>query len=337
MKNSSFRLLATWVALVVLLPACQDESVLFDGPGLVDRFGPLTVNKDLIADRSTVDFSAGQTVVFCATFNKNIDFILRITGDESGAVKIIEGFGKELNAENATWTGKTTELPLFRAETCSVELIIPEDETLNQRTSVEIVGTKIYEGALFADFEEDPGSDIFFGNFEFEFTNNTGRISDGKAAQGDYYYYLEGTDNVNPDNYFVGLIDIKASLVGETYIPVPTTAPEELYFNCFMLADGGPHGIAVIQFITDSNDSGAFEDGEDEVFQLDGDFPLNWEGWRHINHTMAEVNMTEEQIRKLVAIRLLLISNQDTQPAPPLPVDYGVDFLTFTAGKPLEL
>ena len=104
-----------------------------------------------------------------------------------------------------------------------------------------------------------------------------------------------------------------------------------------MFADGGPHGIAVIQFVYDSNDSGAFEDGQDQTFQIDGDYPLGFEGWRHINHTMADIGMTEEEVSKIVAIRALLISDLNSQPDPPLQVDFGLDFLTFTSGGPLEL
>ena len=209
-------------------------------------------------------------------------------------------------------------------------------------TEVEVISTKIYEGSLFTDFEEDLGGNIFVGNFEFEFTPNTGRQNDIISAEGEYYYLFEGTDNVVP-NFFVGLVDIKSAVTGETYAPLPTTVPEDLYFNCFMYHDLSPHGIAVIQFVVDSNDSGDFEDGQDETFQLPGDFPLSWDGWQHINHPMSEVlngasdPITQEKLEKLVAIRLLLISNMNAQPNPPLQVTYGIDFMTFTQGGPLEL
>ena len=123
--------------------------------------------------------------------------------------------------------------------------------------------------------------------FEFEFTNRTGRRNDPDPTvpgSGDWYYFFEGNDNVVP-NFFVGLIDVKSSITGNTYAPIPTTVPEELYFNCFMWHDASLYGIAVIQFAYDSNDSGEFEDGQDQTFQIEGDYPLNWTGWRHIYHT----------------------------------------------------
>jgi hypothetical protein len=334
MKNKIFFPLFLLAALL-FAPGCDHDTDTFDGPNLVDRFGEFSLIEGLQISQPTVDFSSGETVFFTAKFNKRINFQVFITGSESGAVKLIEGFDSELNAGNATWSGGTTDLPLFRDEMCSVELLIPEADSLSFTGEVEVLGTKVYEGSLFTDFEEDPVDDILFGNFEFELTANTGRTNDGKAAQGDWYYYFEGTDNVVP-NFFTGLIDIKASITGETYAPLPTTVPEDLFFNCFVLSDAGPHGIAVIQIIYDSNDSGEFEDGQDAAFPI-GDLNLNWVGWRHISVNLAEIGMTEEQVSKIVAVRALLISDMNSQPSPPLQVGYGLDFITFTAGGPLEL
>ena len=70
---------------------------------------------------------------------------------------------------------------------------------------------------------------------------------------------------------------------------------------------------------------------------MSGDFPIDFDGWKHIHHTMEELGMSEEQLSQLVAIQILLISNENAQPNPPLPVRFGIDFLTFTKDKPLEL
>lgn len=320
----------------LLLPGCSHDTDTFDGPNLVERFGEFQVLDEFASSRNSVDFAAGETVTFTARFNKRVNFIVRITGLESGAVKEISGFDSELNETNALWEGGTSVLPFFREEVCSVELLVPEEDLVSDDLEVEILARKVYDATLITDFETDPLDNIVFGNFEFELTNNTGRRNDGNAAEGDWYYYFEGTDDV-VSNFFVGLIDIKASIVGETYFPVPTSVPEDLYFNAFIQADGGLHGIAVIQFIYDSNDSGEFEDGVDASFQIEGDYPLNWVGWRHFHHPMSDVGMTPDQLSKIVAVRLLLISDMNSQPSPPLQVDYGIDFLNFTAGGPLKL
>jgi hypothetical protein len=322
--------------VLIFQTACKRDIDSFDGPSLIDRFGEFVNNDSLSVNRTEVDFSAGETVIFTAEFNKNVEWQIIITGTESGAVKRITGFDRFINDENATWTGGTTDLPFFKNEVCTVELRVPEEVDFLQTAEVQITGTKIYPGNVFADFEAVPGSNIEVGNFEFEFTNQIGRQNTLPAAQGDYYYFLEGTDNVVP-NFFVGLINIKSSITGQTYAPLPTTVPNQLYFNCFLYHDGSPNGIAVIQFAFDSNNSGAFEDGQDQTFQLEGDFPLNWTGWRHIHHPMSALGMTQEQLQKIVSIRVLLMSDLNNQPSPPQPVRFGIDYLTFTQGGRLEL
>lgn len=336
MHYKSFSLLLLLAPLLLLTWACNHDTDEFDGPNLVDRFGAFTVVDSLSLSRQTVDFSAGETVELNATFNKRINWVAVITGMESGAVKVIEGFDNTVNGGNATWEGGTTILPLFKEENSSVQLIIPEEDSLTMTKMVEVVSSKVYEGSVFTDFETEPGADIFLGNFEFELSGESGRKNTLPAAQGDWYYFFDGNDNVVP-NFFVGLIDIKSTITGSTYAPVPTAIPEELYFNAFLYADGGPHGIAVIQFIFDTNDNGLFDDGTDQTFQVDGDYPLGWEGWQHIHHPMSDVGMTEAQLSKIVAIRALLISDMNAQPTPSVPVRFGIDFMTFTEGGPLEL
>lgn len=317
--------------------SCEHETDPPDGPNLVDRFGPFEVVAPLTVNTSNVDFSAGENVVFSAQFNKNIDWVITITGSESGAVRIIEGFDRFINAENATWNGNTTELPFFKNELCNVELTVPEEPDYIDSAEVEIIGTRVYPGTVFWDFEEDAGSDIFVGNFEFELTPNTARQSENPVpAQGDFFWLMEGTDDVVP-NFFCGLVRLDATINGTTYIELPTLIPENLYFNFFLYNDGRPYGIAVIQFAFDSNDSGAYEDGVDALYQLEGDFPLDFEGWRQFSHTMADVNMTPTELEKIVAIRVLLISDLNSQPNPQEQVQFGIDYMTFTQGSPLAL
>ncbi|MEX1189534.1 MAG: hypothetical protein WED33_09770 [Bacteroidia bacterium] len=335
MKKSIYYIISS-LAIILIISSCDHKTDIYDGPNLIDRFGEFIVIDSLSQSRTTVDFSTGEDVVFTAKFNKNIDWIIEITGTESGAKKIIEGFNKDIDASNAKWTGGTTELPFFKNEICSVRLTVPEEPDFVDSAFVEITGTKIYEGTLFTDFEAEPGQNIDLGNFEFELTPNSGRKMDGLAAQGETYYLLEGTDNV-VSNFFVGLININSTIAGSTYAPLPTYVPEDLFFNCFIYSDGGPHGIAVIQFVFDTNDNGQFDDGVDQTFQIEGDFPLNWVGWRHIKHSMADVNISQAQLEKLVSIRVLLISDKNAKPTPPLQVDFGIDYMIFTQGAPLEL
>ncbi len=337
MKKIKFLYLFFIFLLVFGINGCSHDKDTFDGPSLVDRFGPFTSLSDLTVSQPTVDFAAGETVFFSAEFNKNVAWVLEITGSVSGSVKRIEGFSNTLDASNATWNGGTTELPLFRSEVCNVVLTIPEETNFLGTTTVETLSERVYEGLEFSGFEEDLGPDAFVGNFEFEFTAQTGR-QDDFPAQGDYYYRLEGTDS-NLPNFFVGLIDLKAEITGNGSFIFPTTVPEELFFNCFILSDGGPHGLAIIEFFIDGNGTGTYElDQDTQTFRDPVDINLaTFEGWRQFSYPMSVTGMSQEDLEKVVAVRLLLISDMNSQPNPPLQVDYGIDFIIFTEGGPLEL
>lgn len=329
MKNYLISLLL----LASVMMACQHQTDEFDGPYLIDRFGEFQLKETLVASTNTVDFSANEKVYFTASFSKRIEWVLRITGKESGAVKLIEGFDNELNQANSTWNGSTTSLPLFRAEACEVSLIIPEEDSLTISIDIATTGTKSYGGSLITDFESDPGSDIFIGNFEFDFSARTGIQDDITAAEGTRYFLLEGTNKVLVQNAFVGLIRIFPGITGNTYFQLPTTIPEDLFFNFFLWEDGTPGTIAVFQFFTDTNDDGQFSDGIDQSFQLQPDVNVEDGGWRHVYPTMDQTGMSEAQLSKVVAIQILLISiaGPDTE------TRFGLDYLTFTKDQPLEL
>ncbi|MCI4670308.1 MAG: hypothetical protein MRZ79_19380 [Bacteroidia bacterium] len=328
--------LAALILLVALfLASCQHDTDVFDGPSLNDRFGEFELRDSLEASQPSVDFSTGETVFFTASFSKRIAWVLRITGKESGAVKLIEGFENELNTDNSLWNGTTTELPLFRLEDCLVELIIPEEDSLTLTTEVSLTGNRVYEGNLVTDFEENLGSRLFFGNFEFELTGETGIRNDIPAGQGENFFFFEGTDNVVA-NFFTGLIRIFPES-GQTYFNLPTTVPENAYFNFFLYGDLTPHTIAVVQLFTDTNGNGRFDDGADRSFQLSGDFPVDFEGWKQVSFTMEDIGMSEQEASELVGIQVLLISNMNAQPNPPTAVRFGIDYLVFTANQPLQL
>ncbi len=320
--------------------SCEHDEEL-EGPNLIDRFGPFTNLVSLTASRDSVDFANGENVQFTAEFNKNVSWIITITGDESGAVQRIEGLSAVVEA---TWNGRVTELPFFKTEPCSVTLTVPEEGDFTDSTSVVVKSGRIYPGYLLADFEQADPANVIVRNFEFELDNVSGRSTLVPAVQGDFSLLLQGTDGSNP-NFFVGLVEISSAITGTTYLEPPTTVPSSLYFNFFLYNDGRPHGICVIQFAFDSNDNGVFDDGIDATFQVPGDFPLNFTGIRKFSHPMTDVktggengtSITQAQLQKIVAVRVLLISNMNDQPSPPLPVQFGIDYMIFTQGAPLAL
>lgn len=329
---------AVALALFVGLVATGCDHVTdSEGPNLTDRFGDFFVVDSLTASRAEVDFAASETVVFTAQFNKQVEWVLEITGDSSGAVKRLEGFSNELSEENAVWNGGTTDLPLFKREPITASLRIIDEDTDTLRTSLEVLEPRTYDAAVIADFEQ-PSSSIMLGNFEFEFDlSATGRSAEVPPAQGDFFYLLRSTGGpVVADPFFIGLISINASITGETYFPVPSTVPEDLFFNAFLYSFGTPNTIAVVQVAVDTNGSGAYEDGQDSTYPII-DQPVDWEGWRAFSIPLSMTEITQAETDQIVAVRVLLISDNNGQPSPPLPVDFGIDYLNFTAGGPLQL
>ncbi|MEL6671303.1 MAG: hypothetical protein AAFR61_03900 [Bacteroidota bacterium] len=319
--------------MVMLFMACNHQTDEFDGPDLIDRFGEFEIKETLTASAPTVDFSASEKVHFNAQFSKRIEWVLKITGKNSGAVKLIEGFDNQLNQDNSTWDGSTSQLPLFRAEPCDVSLIIPEEDSLTVSIEINSAGTKVYNANLITDFETDPGSSIFLGNFEFDFSPRTGIQDDIVAAQGEKYYLMEGTNVVLEPNAFVGLIRIFPSIQNQTYFTVPTTIPEDLYFNFFLWEDGTPGTIAVFQFFTDTNDDGEFTDGVDKSYQIEGDIQIEDGGWRHVFPTMAQTGIPEAEVDRIVALQVLLISIAGSTTE----TRFGLDYLAFTKDQELQL
>ncbi len=326
------------MGLILSIAACNHETEPFDGPSLVDRFGPFEVTQPISINTESVDFAAGETVIVSGEFNKNIDWIIKIEGLESGAIKLISGFDRFIGEGNAEWEGGTTSLPFFRAEPCRLTISVPEEPEYGDTLFVETLSTKVYPGNLVTGFEQVVGNCVQVNDFEFELTQS-GRVNDEVAGEGEYFFRLRGTDNAvagSPtNNFFVGLGTILPCVNGLTYFEVPTTIPENLYFNFHLLGYGSPYTRCVIAVFEDSNNNGVFDDGVDGGGEYEVD--VNYTGWRLQSFSMAEIGAPSEALERIVAIRVILISLNNLQPTPREQVSFGTDFITFTQGGPLRL
>lgn len=311
-------------------------------------FVPFEVIEPLRASQATVDFAAGERVTFTAQFNMQVDWTLEIIGQESGAIKRIRGFSSELTESNASWLGGTTELPLFKGETVAATLLL-DGAPLPDSPPVQVLVTtpRIYPGLVVADFEGGDEIEVF--NPEFEFTDvgirGAGDVNMVVPAQGDQYFLLRGRDSI-VTNFFVGLVTILPP--GGGTFEVPTNIAAELYFNCFLYGFGSPYTIAVVEVVVDGNGTGAYEEIGDTIIPLGGDveFPnvgvLDYNGWRAYSEPADSFGafgfgITDAQTQQIVAVRVVLLSDEEEQPTPPEPVGFGIDYITFTAGGPLEL
>lgn len=298
---------------------------------------PFAVIDPLMASRATVDFAAGERVTFTAQFNMQVDWRLEIVGQESGAIKRIRGFSSELTEANASWLGGTTTLPLFRSEPVEATLTILNEDTETQHANLNVITPRVYGGEVVTGFEADDNANVVVRNFEFELDFASGLSMEVPAGEGDTFLLLRGTDSAsNPatNNFFVGLAELTPS-TADGYFDVPTTAPEELYINAFLYNFGSAFTIVVLDIAVDTNGNGSF-DPEDATFGS-GDIRLEEPGWSPFSRSLADFGLTAEQVQQIVAIRPILISDNVAQTNPRQPVDFGIDYITFTAGGPLEL
>ncbi|MEM8558864.1 MAG: hypothetical protein AAGG50_13680 [Bacteroidota bacterium] len=327
------------------LPGCDSTSDDVDGPLITDLFGPFFFVENFAVSRPAADFTAGDVVTFEAEFSKQINWTVELTGQESGAVARVEGFSRALNSRNARWDGRASSFPFFRNETVDVALLIDDPEAETQRSTLDVTGAFVYnQGIEITSFEEDDATRSILRNFEFELTDNSGFNSvDAPVAEGERFFLLRGTDNAtNPatNNFFVGLAEILPSTELD-YFEIPTTIPEDLFFNAALYNFGSEFTIVILEVVVDTNGNGEFNPG-DAIFSS-GDIrfedfeDFEGPGWYLFSRSLAEFGLSEEQVQQIVAIRPVLISDNTVQPNPRVPVDFGIDYLTFTDGGPFEL
>ncbi len=243
--------------------SCERDTSI-EGPMLSDLYGEFKILEELKVNKSTVDFSKGEKAIFTARFSAITDWQLTITGKNSGAVKIIQGKSRVLDASNATWDGSTTYFPIFKEEDCEVELFVDRDSSF-YKTSITVTGTKVNEGLLIADFESgmNPQWNVFKqsgANMSFAIKN------DIPAAQGDYYYDMGGA--VTWD-WLIGMIEFPASAYGSPQFNLSDN-PDKVYFNVILyLPEGITNAIVLFQFREDEDKDGNFDDASEDMYSLE--------------------------------------------------------------------
>lgn len=273
MKKNIFSLL---ICLTIIIFSCKRDNSKFEGPDLNDLYGTFSVSEPFSANRDSVNFAANELVVFSASFTTMIDWKISIKGLNSGAVKIITGKSKLIDAGNSLWNGSTTEFPLFKAEKCAVELtFLTEPDTL--RDTIKILQPKLNQGFKIADFET--GMVTGWTTFIQSGANmNFGVATTSPVPQGNKFYNMAGT--VNWD-WLIGLIEFPASAYGAPRFPLNTNA-QNVYFNVLVWGEPGlTNALLLFQFREDDNGNGIFESASEDEY--DYQLSINWTGWKLIS------------------------------------------------------
>jgi len=317
-------------SLAVILTSCRKEEMnQMDGPNLNDIYGEFGILSDLEASQTNVDFAAGEQVYFSCQLAKISEWKLQITGQSSGAVKIISGISKSLDQETAFWDGSTTEFPVFTSEVCEVQLTFEgEPDTLN--TTVTVSQPKVNEGFVIADFESGwmTGWTTFIQsgqNMDFNIK------SDGTAPQSSSYYNMQGL--VNWD-WLVGLVDFKAQAYGDYTLPL-TSNGDNLYFNALLYGEAGlPNSRVLFRFDEDDDEDGAFEENSEDQYGIE--YIIDWEGWRLVSIKYSDLegngngggNHNPDRLNKVSVLHLANPSSGFAKS--------GIDYLIFTENGPLN-
>jgi len=315
--------------MVTIIGCRKEEITQTDGPDLFDIYGEFDIVTTLAASQTNVDFAAGQTVFFTCEMTKLTDWTLSITGQSSGANKIISGTSKVLDQSNATWDGSTTNFPMFRGEVCDVMLTFAgETDTLT--TTVTVDQPKVNNGFIVADFETgwNGGWSTFVqsgGNMDFNIK------TDGTAPEGFGHYNMQGL--VDWD-WLTGLIDFNASAYGVTTLPLSDNG-DALYFNALVYGEVGlPNSRVLFRFDEDENEDGSFNAGSED--QLTHEIIIDWEGWRLISIRYSDLNNSgsgggnynPDKLNKVSVLHLADPSSGFAKSA--------IDYLIFTENAPLN-
>jgi hypothetical protein len=333
MKNSA--IIGILGLVLVTVVSCERNEDDFQGPFLDNIFGPFSVLEDFDVSNRNVDFESGETTTFTAIFSKQVDWELHITGQTTGAHKVIEGFSSELNAGNARWNGTTTNVPLFAAEQCAVELRIPSDSTIIYDT-LTVASLRMIEGLVVADFESGVNSswNIFAqSGADMSFFIN----DDVPSAQGSMYYDMGGA--VTWD-YLIGLIEFPASEHGSPTFDL-SNDPTQVYFNVMLyLPEGISNEIVLFQFREDDNGDGVFTENSEDMFAME--LTGLEAGWQQISVRYADLETLVNgapaspfgnglyEADKLLRVSALFLANPASGYSQTL-----MDYLIFTEGGPL--
>lgn len=318
--------------LLFALSACKEDD--FEGPGLQDLYGEFDIVDSMALSTHSVDFGNQETVFFTASFSKIIDWKITITGLETGSQKRITGKSSRIDVANSLWIGNTTVFPLFGAEDCSVMMtFLNEPDTLYDMLT--IVSPKQNTGILIDDFEN--GLNPNYVNWGIHGVNFYPDSTDHAAAQGDYYFRLNGT--VNWDWLINKIVIPPAS--GLTYFPLPSN-PAGLYFNTFIYGEPDKgNTLLKFEFREDDNGDGTYDANTEDRY----DYELNvgWDGWQLLSLDYSQLETPGDgqfggangnkfhQPDKIISIEILLLSDPNLGEA-----RSDLDYLIWTTGAALN-
>ena len=325
------RILYLSIGISLTLVACKPEEN-FEGPSLEDQYGPFVITQNLTVSSDSLDAATGEVASISAAFNKNVNWTLEITGANSGGKYTASGYSLNPVIE---WNGSATQLPMFQAENCYIEMTI-KDQPDTLRDTISLLSVKPQQGFLLADFES--GLNSSWVVFAQTGANMSFVVSDDiQAGQGNRYYDMAG--EVSWD-WLIGMIDMPASAYGSAHFPLNNN-PDEVYFNTFIYKpEGISNGIILLQFREDDNGDGVYSNNEEDMFSVE--IRPDADGWKHYHYKYSDlatlingaaggaIGNGLHEPDKLLQVSILYLANPASGYSKCL-----IDNLVFTDGQPL--
>ena len=332
MRNLKFLLLI----LPFFFTSCEKDKI--EGPSLNDLYGELTILESLVVIGDSADFSIGESVYFTASFSKQVDWQLMITGLNSGSIKIITGKSNLINQSNSTWDGNSSQIPFFNSEDCNVELSFEMHTDVTIFNQLNIQKEKDYNGensCLITDFEGGFNPN-FTGFFQAGCTKS---LTVGGAGEGVKHLQQFG---ICDWDWLIGYIDYYATFWLEENNLV--NDPSQVYFNIMINGDstisqiaGIPNSLFKLEFYEDENGDGYYDASTEDRY--DYEFDVDWKGWRMVSICYNDIDKLSlatsggngvRNPSKIFNVRTLLLANPESGFA-----KADVDFLIWSIGEPI--
>ncbi len=207
-----------------------------------------------------------------------------------------------------------------------------EPDTL--RDMLTITAPKTNAGLLMDDFEN--GLNPNYVNWGIHGVNFYPDSSEHAAAQGDYYFRLNGT--VNWDWLINKMVIPPAA--NATYFALPAN-PSGLYFNVFIYGESKANSLLKFEFREDDNGDGTYAANSEDRY--DYQLSVDWDGWRLLSLDYSQLLTPSDgqfggangnkfhQPDKITSLEILLLSDPNLGEA-----RSDLDYMIWTTGAPLN-
>lgn len=264
-----FHILISMMSLVLV--SCQPEDIS-KGPELSIASSDFKLEQPFMISDSTVDFQDDSVVTFLASFSELVNYRIEIKGLQSDAHITLSNIQKEASID---WDGRAASR-FFKNENCTAHLYVLGKNEPIAALNFQIDQKPDPRGELIADFEP-LGRNALVGFWEAPVNGEPTRLfcapTDQYALEGDFGYLLKGFNHSITATRFLGLAfskpinNINGTNNNGIKFRIPTTNPDELWFNIWIYGEGKDDSFMAIKFLQDDNLSGEHEGASENGFE----------------------------------------------------------------------